>query len=302
MKSAFNILVLSILLIGCKSENANSNLSLQTEIDTTQGTIGDIIHYRIRMNGNKMVKLDNIQLADGMEIRNQTINDDEIGFEFVFWDTGRFTLPGIDVIFLNPDSSEKITLTTDPTEIMILSAADSDLLGLIKPMKNPVPVSRPWPLKIIFMILVILVSIIAMVWLSIRYKKIKMMGLDDTVLPRADIIALEKLNALHERLKSGLNAKEFYVNISYILREYVENSLFVKTLEMTTEEIRINKNILPYPENEISFWLNILERADLIKYAKMIPQQSACLDDLYLARNFVESTTNFWKQFDLSLA
>ena len=47
-------------------------------------------------------------------------------------------------------------------------------------------------------------------------------------------------------------SKEFYIEISYITREFVEKSSFVRTLEMTTDEIKLNHNIFLVNKNIFS--------------------------------------------------
>jgi len=111
-------------------------------------------------------------------------------------------------------------------------------------------------------------------------------------------VAEEKLKLLREKMENDLEIKDFYVEMSYILREYVEHSLFVKTLEMTTEDIRLSRDELPYSEEEINGWLDLLERADLTKYAKMLPHQRSCDDDIITAELFVRSTIPYWKQVE----
>ena len=91
------------------------------------------------------------------------------------------------------------------------------------------------------------------------------------------------------------NIKEFYVKLSHILREYTENSLFIKTLEMTTEEIKSNRELLPFSDNCIETYLNILSTADMAKYAKFYNDADQCKSDLIHSKNFVQDTIQYWK-------
>ena len=50
-----------------------------------------------------------------------------------------------------------------------------------------------------------------------------------------------------------IKIKEFYIEISHILREYVENSVYIKSLEMTTEEITRNRDSFPFNKEEIDY-------------------------------------------------
>tara|TARA_B100001093_G_scaffold215941_1_gene207225 strand:+ start:673 stop:1065 length:393 start_codon:yes stop_codon:yes gene_type:complete len=62
--------------------------------------------------------------------------------------------------------------------------------------------------------------------------------------------------------------KEIYVELSHIIREFIENVQYLNALEMTTEEIKQNKNIFSLNDDNFNELVQFLEKADLIKYAK----------------------------------
>ena len=64
---------------------------------------------------------------------------------------------------------------------------------------------------------------------------------------------------------------------------------------MTTEEIIRNKDFFPFNNDDIDIWLDILNRADLSKYAKSNPNEKICIDDLKAGKNFIINTTSSWK-------
>jgi len=64
---------------------------------------------------------------------------------------------------------------------------------------------------------------------------------------------------------------------------------------MTTEEITRNRDSFPFNKEEIDIWLDILNRADLSKYAKSNPERNACHDDLNAGKQFIINTTPSWK-------
>jgi|TARA_B100000959_G_C14996803_1_gene630695 hypothetical protein len=301
VKNAFNIIFILVILAGCSSEKVQESISIQAELDTTMATIGDVLHFSIKTTGSGTdpFTINDFEKQDAMEIRRQTVQDDKsIDLEFVFWDTGTFSIPALDVVFLNADLSEKLTLQTDQQNIVIVSSTDPTSAGTMKPVKDPLPVFRPVPMKMIILFMLILISLLVMAWLSWKYKKERLYNPPENVLKLPDEVAEEKLKLLREKMENDLEIKDFYVEMSYILREYVEHSLFVKTLEMTTEDIRLSRDELPYSEEEINGWLDLLERADLTKYAKMLPHQRSCDDDIITAELFVRSTIPYWKQVE----
>jgi len=286
-------------MFSCTTEDVQQNLSITSEIDTTIATIGDIIHYSIYTSGagDLSVKINDFEKPEAMEVRDQKLVEGKtFKMEIVFWDTGHFSIPVIDVVFLNADSTEKMVMQTDEQEIIIVSSSDPKMTGAMKPVKDPLPVSRPFELKMIMLISTLFLTLGIMAWLSIKYRKEKLLALTDNFLPQPDEIAIEKLNYLRKKSKENFDIKEFYVQISYILREYVEHSLFLKTLEMTTKDIKSLDNMLPFSDEEMKTWLALLERSDLIKYAKMMPENNIYTQDLITAEKFIQSTIPYWKR------
>jgi len=298
--------IVIIILIGCGSDIEKKSISLKTDLDTTIATIGDIIHYTIQLDGlvDEFVYINEIDKFDGLELRKSEISKIDDGylhdFQLVFWDTGQFTIPPLDILIMNVDSSLKLTMQTNSQNIMIVSSADQAMSGSMKPMKDPLPVSRFISWVIIVSISLLIISIIGIIWLNIKYKKQTLMGAPDVILPFPDEVALEKINAIKTNYEIHSDMKELYVQISYILREYVESSLFFKTLEMTTNEIQELKKMFPFSEQEMEAWTTLLNRSDMIKYAKMVPDSKDSIEDLSIAEQFIKSTTPYWKRLESS--
>ncbi len=293
--------IIIIFIFSCSTKEIQQNNSISTEMDTTMATIGDIIHYSIYTSvaGDLHVIIKDFEKPEAMEVRDQTLDENNtFKMQIVFWDTGHFSIPSIDVVFLNADSTEKLRMKTDAQEIIIVSSTDPSMVGAMKSVKDPLPVSRPLEWKIIMLISTLLLTLAIMIWLSIKYRREKLIGPPINIQPRPDEIAIVKLKALRDKAQNNLDLKEFYVQISYILREYVEHSFYLKTLEMTTEDIKSLDNILPFSDEEMKAWLALLERSDLIKYAKMIPENNIYTQDLTTAEDFIQSTISYWKRLE----
>ena len=89
--------------------------------------------------------------------------------------------------------------------------------------------------------------------------------------------------------------KEFYARLSHILREYTENSLYIRALEMTTGEIQNHLTNFPYNDDQIQDYINILSGADMAKYAKHVAAIEQCSLDITKSRLLVQETTQYWK-------
>ena len=78
------------------------------------------------------------------------------------------------------------------------------------------------------------------------------------------------LRRLKELDVSGLS-KKYYADLSHISREYIETKYFIRALEMTTEEIHGFRSLFPMDESQFSQWIQFLNEADMVKYAREIP-------------------------------
>ena len=71
---------------------------------------------------------------------------------------------------------------------------------------------------------------------------------------------------------------------------------------MTTKDIKSLVNMLPFSDEEMKAWLALLERSDLIKYAKMMPENNIYTQDLIKAEEFIQSTIPYWKRIGSPIA
>lgn len=102
-------------------------------------------------------------------------------------------------------------------------------------------------------------------------------------------IALEKLEALRAAmLWTKDEVPEHYVALSHLLREYLENRFSVPALESTTEAlgaILLGAGINP---SRIEHLLHFAQAADLVKFAKSMPDAEACLSALDQVQQLIE--------------
>ena len=106
----------------------------------------------------------------------------------------------------------------------------------------------------------------------------------------AHIIALNNLNEIEKKeLWQQNKLKEYHSEISEILRKYIEGRFNCLALEATTDEIMTSlKNQLT---NELNIDLrNVLQTADLAKFAKSKPSEKENIDSMILAKKFVNQT------------
>ena len=249
------------------------SIYVTSEVDTSKASIGDIITWEIKGKGsqqNKKLEFPELNLkGDSISIYSQRlIFDDELVIgriiEIAFWDTGRFYTPSYYVNVLDPQGNVDQDIEIEKVAIDIVSVLTSLSDVKVRPVKGPVAVKVVIPYKEILLIILCLVIVSAIIW--VLRKRIKYIYPKNSysIIKSPIEIANDRLSALN---KKGFS-KQFYSELSHITREYIEYSTYIRTLEMTTEEIIGNRELFHCDDDSFSQWIGLLSKADLVKYAK----------------------------------
>ena len=104
-------------------------------------------------------------------------------------------------------------------------------------------------------------------------------------------IAFQKLEKIRkERIWAGGRFKEYYVQVSDTIREYIEKRFNINATDMTTSEI-LNVEIWhSVTVQEMDTLSQILNVSDMVKFAKYQPVENENLQTLHNAFDFVEKT------------
>ena len=297
---------LILFLYTCgKDESLNGSFQLSVSTDTSSAAIGDLIKFRIQTKslGDNNLVIPQTQFNELLELRQleplYNENGKITGIDYILsvWDTGMVVIPSITINVFKPDSTLDFVIATDSLEINVVSMVAKTGSQSMRPIKGPVPVSRRLPMTTIIFVLLLAGILYGLYIIYGKRIPTEHIELETKQSSRpADEMALEKLNHLKDStyLQRG-EIKEFYVQLSYILREYVENSVYIKTLEMTTEEINQYRSAIPFDRDQLGIWMDILQRADLSKYAKSDPEKMICFEDLDAGKTFVKNTVPSWK-------
>ena len=265
---------------------------VSSELDTTQGYIGDVVNWTVLVDNaeNRRIQFPELFLQDDtVSVRTQKLLYNKgivtgITFELVFWDTGKFQTPAYQVDILNDSDTVISSIAPEPIELTILSLLTTTGNSDFRPIKGPVPVRSVFPLRltVLGILAVILIAFIYWTWnqrINVKYQRTEYLISES---PREKAIRrLEELNI------NGF-AKDYYAELSHISREYVEYSTFIRALEMTTEEIDENRNLFPINDKMFADWVKSLSIADLVKYAREIPDSTQMELDHQKIISFIE--------------
>lgn len=293
MRYWFNGLLI-IILIGCKTDEQVLSIQIESKVDTTLARIGDIITFDVisHFADDRILLFPDMQENESMEIRSKSILktydlSDRVKFEIVFWDTGGFTIPEYPVQVLNADSTVDFTIKTDSVNINVISMLAGTDDRSLRPIKDPVALKEPldWYKWLLILVLIVLVLILFGLWQR-RIKKPQLEKISVSEKQSAKDIAIVRLDELQKLIK--VDCKTFYLHLSFMIREFIENQYYIRALEMTTGEIRKFRDALDL-DNDFIGIINILNRADLAKFAKYEFNVSERQSDFDWISNFISN-------------
>ena len=236
----------------------------------------------------------NDTIVDGIEIISKSEIDtisnstnDEKTYSFsqeyliTSWDSGAYYIPHIK---LNDN------LLTEGLLLNVMSVS-TDQNSEIKDIKEPL--EPEYEFKDFLPWIILLMTIILIVYLLKKYvlnKKEKVeKKIIKTIVP-AHITALKELNNIEKKkLWQSGKIKQYYSGISEILRKYMEHRFKFIALELTTDEILLNMENTISREEHLELQ-QVLERADLAKFAKSKPNKEENKQSMELAKRFVDKT------------
>ncbi|OIQ37032.1 MAG: hypothetical protein BM555_01635 [Crocinitomix sp. MedPE-SWsnd] len=107
----------------------------------------------------------------------------------------------------------------------------------------------------------------------------------------AHITALKSLKELErEEAWQSSEQKEYYTDLTYTVRLYLEQRFGIKAVEQTTREIITELRYADISEEDKLHLRKLLSQADMIKFAKMKADSNTGKASLYKSIDFVEKT------------
>ncbi|OVE75231.1 hypothetical protein BVX97_05310 [bacterium E08(2017)] len=106
--------------------------------------------------------------------------------------------------------------------------------------------------------------------------------------------ALNELEILLDRKlpENGL-FKDFYIELTMIVRRYIERAHHIKAPEQTTEEfLEAVSQDSRFSENVMTTLKSFLEAADLVKFAAYLPNQSSVNNSINTARDYINTDSS----------
>jgi hypothetical protein len=307
MKRLFFLILFFIIAVNIYSQKAIATLDSLVIGFANQTTL----HIQVQIQNNSQVIFPHFEdtIADGIEIvkilKPDTIKKNPLVIQSnylitSFKDSIR-NIPALPVI-VNDD-----TLWTNALQILIKPLSiDSNLIAKIDTTQI-IPI---FDIKELFTVkytfrefwltigkwiafgIIIIAITLTIIWLIIKYRKKEPIKLFEKPKEPAHLLALRRLNKLREeKLHQKGKIKDFYTELSNIIRSYIEDRYNFLALESTSTEILTifeNNKLLT---SEVKLILNqLFYTADMVKFAKFSPSLNVNEQSIELAEEFINKT------------
>ena len=277
---------------------------VKARLDSTHILIGDYLNVQLSVKAPTSVKVlfpavqpwlpDSIEMI-GVSKIDTLIENNMAAYKqtvtVTAFDSGSFVFPALpfytnDSVLLGTTNPLPFEVTTVPVDTTLA------IKDIHQPVKVPLTFKEVLPYILAVLAVALLVALI--VFLVLRYaKREKKPKVKVKVVPKekAHIIALSRLEALRKKkLWEVGEVKSYYSELTDIIRDYMENRWEFGAMEMVTPEIMTELerlNLFPEVRERMR---EILNTADLVKFAKWQPMPTdhdRCFKD---AVDFVNAT------------
>jgi len=283
-------------------QSTNERVLARAELATNSIEIGDQIWLEVNVSAPPGTTVTGMQAGflntiDGIEALdekalNTVAETPELllqqRFLITSFDTGYIAINPLPYVFRAADGQLDTTFTNDLLlHVNAIPVGDDNELRPIKPIiEEPLNWVDFWPIYL----LVALGSIGYALYLN--RKRRQRQAPPPPPPPPADVIALRELDALEgKNLWQQDLTKEYYSELTRILREYLEGRFDVQAMEMTTRQITSALGQrTDFGQNQGKELSQLLQLSDLVKFAKARPAVELHAEGLNRVRTFVEET------------
>jgi len=304
MRSIFLI----FLFLGFLLPIAAQPINAEMRVAEKQILIGDAIHLKVTVTYPSDYNIEVIDFQDSSKvfevvqhtkpIKGNVGNQQhwEESYQLTCFDSGNWVIPGMKVKFQKKGAKEWEFLTTQAAPIVVQNVP-TDTTQAIKPIKAPLETTYQWKEAIPYALLVgAILGLVLVIFYFVGRGKQKVKKVVPPPQPRfLQEVVLEKLESLEkQQVWQGGNYKLYYTNLTDILRFYLEKRYQISTFEATSDEI-LAKLEDKVEKNHLYSLQGILQTADLVKFAKLIPESEDHTYQMEMAKKWVKATANLLK-------
>jgi hypothetical protein len=269
-----------LLVIVLAPRAVQSQVSVHAHVDSTDYVVGDPITVKLEVHHPEGTRLlgavfdttGGFILLDQHPLATPGATMTRGEYVVARYDSVQTYIPPITVSYILPGDTTHRAATSHAIAIAVRTVS-VDTSQAIKDLRPPL--SIPLSLREIVLYAGALVLLAGLVWLAIWWWRRRKRATGEAYTPPArpaHVVAMEELALLKEKKlwQQGL-LKEYYSELTEILRRYIENRYSQPALEETTDEIIIGLRKLRFPVELLNEIEEMLRSADLVKFAKQRP-------------------------------
>jgi hypothetical protein len=263
---------------------------VETKIDKTTAKIGSQINYILKttVDTATVVKFPAVKNFGALEVirsyKIDTIDKDD-KYELIKkygltqFDSGRYVIPKMPILF------GKIPAYSDTVSVHITDVAVDTLkqkMFDIKPIANEDSKIGNWWKWLLGILLV--VGIAALIYYLIKRNQDRKLNKIEFKTPIEKAVGMLQLLEKKQLWQKG-EVKNYYVELTDIAREYIEEVVEIPAKESTTAELIaamkkavVDKKLKLNSESVLALE-KVLKQADLVKFAKVLPQDFEITND-----------------------
>lgn len=287
-------------------------VTIDATLDTNEILIGDKVNFRLEAVKPKDAVLRfpvlGKELGMGVEVTDSSkVDSTRQGkkqvklwqdIELMVFDTGLFYIPPLDFVLYTENHTDTLQSVSNYLEVHGVAI---DTTGTIRDIKGIE--KAPFGFGNVFLYLLLAGFILSGIYVWYYFSRWKPSEGPGSVLARPaeppHIVALRELDKLKaEKLWQQGEYKPYYTRLTSIIRIYIEHKFFIKALEQTTEEILHDIRKSPFAELNYEMLKSLLNLADLVKFAKGVPEPEENMEHMENAYTFINNTKDMGSETD----
>jgi hypothetical protein len=288
---------------------AQNKVEVNASLDPKQITIGDWVKMKLQVRHAKDVTVFWPEIGETIPV-DSTRNIDVISstkidptlngsmmtqtktVTITAFDSGSYMIPPVKFGYKLPESDSVVETTSLPLLLSVQTVAIDTTQGY-RPEKGPLEIPFSWKEYLGYIVgggLAILAILAVIIYLVTRKKKPVMLRQPVLILPPHEL-ALKRLREIEaaKYWQQG-EVKLYYSEISEIVRWYIEERFRILALESTTYELIIKLNNIRMDRHDRQNLRELLDLADLVKFAKAEPLPDEHQKAMIMAMEFVDHT------------
>lgn len=280
----------------------SSQATIKTSVDQSTISIGDVLNLKVEISHPVAMRIQFPSLTDQLGVwtvrqarhsvmagRQPDWSTDVYDVRLTIYRTGDFEIPPCEVELLDRSGkTEKVISSAIPIKVQSVLAGGDETLKDLKPQAEIPPDYKPFLLTLV----AILAGLILIYQLIRHFRKRKHIEESIAVDWRSpEEIAREAIGRLLalRLIEQGLY-KDFYLEISEIIKRYLGSRLGILSLERTTEEFMGDLRTTLLPPSQIGLIGHFLNNCDLVKFAKYHPSDEEVKEIVEISYGLVETT------------